>query len=214
MTLSASWLTCPGAWCDADGSVSYAASVDGRAVTAMTASPRPAWLQRGDAAAARRLIRAQIAATPDLVHAPIDVLTITATGAQWSSWDRLSACAGPVNVRELFNGRSRSRSGDPQWPTGTVADREHGRAPTRPERRVGRLARVADGRYHNATLRGSTPHYSALLHVPNHRAFWRISVHRRRFFTSAKPPPPVQIRAAPPLSINKTRTFRNADTGK
>jgi len=68
---------------DANGEISFTATVadDGPALTLMQA-PRPAWVQRGDIEAARRLLALQCAATPDLVAAPIHILEITATGSR------------------------------------------------------------------------------------------------------------------------------------
>lgn len=90
--------TCPGRLCD-DNAAPYlwGSSVDGPLVTLIgtPASARPAWLQRADAAAARRLIELQIAATPDRVGAPIDVLEVDADGrATWVQHDRASSCHG------------------------------------------------------------------------------------------------------------------------
>ncbi|MCX6543788.1 MAG: hypothetical protein NTV05_05170 [Acidobacteria bacterium] len=87
--------TCPGPGCDADGAVFYAASVgaDMPAVKLMNQRPRPPWLQAGTAAAARRLILLQAAATPTRVGGPVDVLEIRADGgARWMWRDAASTC--------------------------------------------------------------------------------------------------------------------------
>ena len=55
----------------------------------------PAWLERGDSAAARKLIDLQLAATPDTVAAPVDVLEVTAAGARWVGREHNSECAAP-----------------------------------------------------------------------------------------------------------------------
>jgi hypothetical protein len=91
--LSATSGTCPGEWC-ADGRVFFSASVDADkpAIRLMSMKPRPAWLQRGDAVAARRLIELQIAATPQSVGPPIDVLEITSSGARWVGRETASQC--------------------------------------------------------------------------------------------------------------------------
>lgn len=55
--------------------------------------PRLAWVERGDAAAARRIISLQIAATPTRVGTPIDVLELRPDGrALWVGRDKASAC--------------------------------------------------------------------------------------------------------------------------
>ncbi len=60
----------------APGDVMHAASLAaGPAIDLMERRPRPAWLERGDAAAALRLIALQAAATPELVRG-CDVLQI------------------------------------------------------------------------------------------------------------------------------------------
>jgi hypothetical protein len=93
VTLAAVWLACPGEWCEPDGeSVYYAASVEGPAVEGVRERPLAPWLKSGDAAAARRLIELQIAATPDRAAHPVDVLELTASGARWHS-DENSLCA-------------------------------------------------------------------------------------------------------------------------
>lgn len=72
----------------------YTASVDWDAhATRLMKIPRPAWVQRGDAVAARRLIAEQIVATPTQVRAPIDVLNIRSAGARWVNRSPASACA-------------------------------------------------------------------------------------------------------------------------
>jgi hypothetical protein len=46
----------------------------------VAAKPRPAWLQRGDAAAAHRLLREQARATPAFVSGPFTVVEVTRHG--------------------------------------------------------------------------------------------------------------------------------------
>jgi hypothetical protein len=94
LKLNETALTCPGAACP-DGRLFYgSAIVDEPAMRLLTTTPRPAWLELADAAAARRLIALQIAATPDTVGGPIDVLEIRADGhAAWTGRDRASVCA-------------------------------------------------------------------------------------------------------------------------
>lgn len=90
--LVAGGLVCPGALCDSPGRVLHGASVGGVIPDLLVRQPRPAWLERGDAAAARRLIGLQIARTPHLVKGPIDVLELTTAGARWINRDARSAC--------------------------------------------------------------------------------------------------------------------------
>jgi hypothetical protein len=72
----------------------YTGSVDWDALsTKLMKKPRPAWLQRGDAAAARQLIHMQSVDTPTKVGPPIDVLEITTAGARWVLRDPESKCA-------------------------------------------------------------------------------------------------------------------------
>jgi hypothetical protein len=91
--LVAGSLVCPGALCDEPGPFVYGASLGDPIPRLILQRPRPAWLERADAAAARRLIRLQIARTPDRVSAPIDVLEVTAVRARWVDRDPRSACA-------------------------------------------------------------------------------------------------------------------------
>lgn len=100
LALPARWLTCPGLWCP-DGRLFHGASV----ATATTAGPvveritppRVSWVERGDAAAALRIIREQIAATPRDVRGPVDVLEVTAGGARWVERERGSLCGVVVD---------------------------------------------------------------------------------------------------------------------
>jgi hypothetical protein len=84
--------TCPGRLCP-DGRLLYGVSQQGPVVDLLLKRPRPDWLERADAPAARRLIAMQIAATPERVGGPIDVLELTAAGARWAERDPQSACA-------------------------------------------------------------------------------------------------------------------------
>jgi hypothetical protein len=83
---------CPGALCDSPGRVLHGASVGGIIPDLLVKQPRPAWVERADAAAARRLIQMQIQRTPDMVKPPIDVLEITASGARWVDRSAMSTC--------------------------------------------------------------------------------------------------------------------------
>lgn len=85
---------CPGE-CAGDVPAMYGASVaDAPLQSLVRTLPRPAWLERADPAAARRLIELQIAATPARVKRPIDVLEIGADGgARWVGRERGSVCA-------------------------------------------------------------------------------------------------------------------------
>ena len=89
-TFSEHELACPGQ-CP-DGRV-YAgwSRAEGPLVAMLTR--RPAWLDRGDGAAAVRLLALQAAATPGLVGPPFDALEIAAAGARWVARDPQSACA-------------------------------------------------------------------------------------------------------------------------
>lgn len=91
-TLSGAVLACPGPLCDDDGRLLTGSSVTGPLVTLLATQPRPAWLDRADAAAARRLIELQIAATPEFVAPPIDVLEIRPTGVRWIDRAPTSPC--------------------------------------------------------------------------------------------------------------------------
>jgi len=91
--LVAGGLICPGAFCDSPGRVLHGASVGGVIPDLLAKQPRPAWLDRADASAARRLIQMQIDKTPQYVAGPIDVLEITAGGARWIDRDARSACS-------------------------------------------------------------------------------------------------------------------------
>lgn len=76
--------------------VNYLATVvvDALSLRLLNRAPQPAWLARGDAAAARRLIQLQAADTPDTVGGPIDVLEITGDGrAAWIGRDAASHCS-------------------------------------------------------------------------------------------------------------------------
>jgi hypothetical protein len=91
-TLTISGATCPGAWCP-DGVVVTTFSIaEGPATQFIRARPRPAWLDRGDAAAARRLIALQVADTPMKVGGPIDVVQIDRQGARWIGRETTSLC--------------------------------------------------------------------------------------------------------------------------
>jgi hypothetical protein len=94
LELSAVWVTCPGPRCG-DGTLFLGAGVDGP-VRTLLKSPRPAWVERADTAAAGRIITEQIAATPRQVAPPVDVLEITSGGARWVQRDPLSRCEGKV----------------------------------------------------------------------------------------------------------------------
>lgn len=83
--------TCPGDVCDPDGRlIDSAAAAAEPAVALVSRRPYPAWLDRADAVAARRLLRMQAAATPERVRAPFDVLEIRADGR--ATWRWRSAC--------------------------------------------------------------------------------------------------------------------------
>jgi hypothetical protein len=92
LMLKTMWFQCPGNWCP-DGRVLDGGTVaeTGPLMKALQA-PRADWVERGDAAAAARLIREQITATPNEVGGPIDVLEITVTGARWIDPDPASRC--------------------------------------------------------------------------------------------------------------------------
>lgn len=92
-SLSGRWAACPGDLCP-DGRLSYIASISAEpAFRLMQMRPRPPWLLRGDAMAARRLIELQAAATPKHVGPPIDVLQLGQDGrAQWIGRDKASLC--------------------------------------------------------------------------------------------------------------------------
>lgn len=95
VSLQAHWLTCPGDLCNAaDGRAFHGASVDpsGPAVRYLQA-PRPAWVEAANGQAANRIIREQIAGSPDLVGGPIDVIELSRRGARWVDRDERSRCA-------------------------------------------------------------------------------------------------------------------------
>jgi hypothetical protein len=92
LELSEGWGLCPGRLCKT-GVLFFGSSVeDEPAVRLLKTTPRPAWLERADAAAARRVIELQIAATPQRVGRPVDVLEITNGDARWVNRERGSAC--------------------------------------------------------------------------------------------------------------------------
>lgn len=85
---------CPGSGCRS-GRIYHGASAlaDGPLLTELRRSPRRAWLSRGDAAAARRLITLESKAAPNTVGTPIDVLELRPDGrALWVGRDKASAC--------------------------------------------------------------------------------------------------------------------------
>ena len=91
--LTAAWLTCPGTACEQQERLYYGTSIAAGPLTELLRWPRPAWVQRADAAAARQLVAEQINAAPAEVASPIDVLQISPQGATWIMRDPASLCA-------------------------------------------------------------------------------------------------------------------------
>jgi hypothetical protein len=90
--LAAFWNDCAaGSLCDAAGRAVFGLGVDGPIIE-LTRPPLLQWVRIGGAAASRRIIEKQIAATPGRVGAPVDVLEITAAGATWVRRDPASLC--------------------------------------------------------------------------------------------------------------------------
>lgn len=88
--LSTYWNECPSPRCG-DGNLFVGASNDGP-VRTLIKRPRPAWVERADTDAARRLITMQIATPHSQAGPPIDIVEITSTGARWVQPDPASLC--------------------------------------------------------------------------------------------------------------------------
>jgi hypothetical protein len=99
LTLVHASATCPGATlprnvCGSDGRFFYAAAgADPSTVNLVLTVPRPAWLEKQDAAAALRLLDMAATADPHEVGRPFDVLQLDAGGMRWIGRDPHSSCA-------------------------------------------------------------------------------------------------------------------------
>jgi hypothetical protein len=92
LTLVTYGSTCPGPVCP-DGRLFLGNSITSKPAIALLRAPRPEWVERGDAATARRLIELQADATPQQVGRPVDALEITMGGARWVDRSPASTCA-------------------------------------------------------------------------------------------------------------------------